>query len=128
MIYYILKWLREQCVLSGVDIAYQDYMPDEVLNICAVRTTTGSIGTKTLNGTTSYNNQVFDILYRGGKQRGDSIKLMSDIYDSVDNVYNLSLINTRIITTNASQPLYAFTDDNGNSHYSITIEINYEKV
>ena len=129
MIFEIIEWLRTQCASAGITTAYQDYIPAvEMTNVCAVRTTTDSDSTKSLLGKTVYNEQIFDILYRGTSDRKASINIMSAVFDAVDGVYNQSLANSRIVSTDASQPVFAFRDENDKPHYSLTVTIVYEKV
>lgn len=78
----------------------------------------GGITSKTLSKNRQYTTYQFNALVRGGKDSSELSQLCDDM------VLVLDLNGTGIIQCNVTnEPQYAYKDDNGNLHYTFTVEV-----
>ena len=71
----IIEYLKGLCT-TYCDTAYNDFLPSEVTNACAVRVLTTSDRVNLLTtGDTAYKSVMIQILYRGTSDRADSLDI-----------------------------------------------------
>ena len=125
MIFEVIEWIRQQCVASGVSVAYQDLISSETLqNVCAVRSLPDSVITNSMGCGKDYTVQTFSVLYRGNTDRKANIEVMDAIFRSLHKKV-VTLANTKIVISLAERPSFVFEDSKGIAHYNLNVQITY---
>lgn len=122
----VLEYIRGLCN-TYCDSSYNDVLPNEVTNACAVRLLTTSDRVNLLSGNTAYKSAMVQVLYRGTQDRATSLDIAENIADILDKPFNIELTNTYIIQMHSENATFGFMDDNKNANYSITIDLEYAR-
>jgi len=123
----VITYIRTQIETTAIDTAYQDLIPSvEETNVAAVRSLPGAGTTNVIAGD-NYSTQLFSVLYRGNTDRLTSLNNIDSVFDTLNNVAEIELTNTRISIIEGQRPAYAFEDENGNIHYNMNLTVTYNK-